>query len=51
MTDGRTSRSVRSTLRDTEDRRPVGEDPDFCAFAGWTVDRPTADRLGCGATW
>jgi RimJ/RimL family protein N-acetyltransferase len=32
------------TLRDTEVAARWGEDPDFCAYAGWTVDRPTADR-------
>jgi RimJ/RimL family protein N-acetyltransferase len=32
------------TLRDTEVAARWGEDHDFCAYAGWTVDRPTADR-------
>jgi RimJ/RimL family protein N-acetyltransferase len=32
------------TLHDTEVAARWGEDPDFCAYAGWAVDRPTADR-------
>jgi RimJ/RimL family protein N-acetyltransferase len=32
------------TLHDCEVAARWGEDPDFCAYAGWTVDRPTADR-------
>ena len=32
------------TLHDTEVAARWGEDPDVCAYAGWTVDRPTADR-------
>jgi RimJ/RimL family protein N-acetyltransferase len=31
------------TLRDCEVAARWGEDPDFCAYAGWTVDR-SADR-------
>jgi RimJ/RimL family protein N-acetyltransferase len=34
----------RLTIRDTEVAAGWGEDPEFCAYAGWTVDRPTADR-------
>jgi RimJ/RimL family protein N-acetyltransferase len=34
----------RLTIADTEVAARWGEDPDFCASAGWTVDRPTADR-------
>jgi RimJ/RimL family protein N-acetyltransferase len=32
------------TIADTEVAARWGEDPEFCAYAGWTVDRPTADR-------
>ena len=34
----------RLTLHDCEVAARWGEDPDFCAYAGWTVDRATADR-------
>jgi RimJ/RimL family protein N-acetyltransferase len=33
------------TLGDTGFAARWGEDPDFCAYAGWSVDRPTADRV------
>lgn len=32
------------TLPDCDAAARWGEDPDFCAYAGWTVDRSTADR-------
>lgn len=34
----------RLMLRDAEVAARWGEDPEFCAYAGWSVDRPTADR-------
>ena len=34
----------RLAVRDTGVAARWGEDPDFCAYAGWTVDRSTADR-------
>jgi RimJ/RimL family protein N-acetyltransferase len=34
----------RLTIEDTEIAAGWGEDPEFCAYAGWTVDRPTQDR-------
>jgi RimJ/RimL family protein N-acetyltransferase len=32
------------TLHDCDVAARWGEDPDFCAYAGWTINRPTADR-------
>jgi RimJ/RimL family protein N-acetyltransferase len=34
----------RLTLHDCDVAARWGEDPDFCAYAGWSVDRPTVER-------